>query len=288
VHGVEPHAGSLVSGEGVRLALSSAGAGSRIVAAALDAMIQFAALIVLLLLTQLIGTTDTAALAAIVIVELVLVVAGYPIVMEWLTRGRTVGKLVFGLRVVRDDGGPIGFRQALVRGLAGLVLEKPGLLAPLSTAAGVVTMSVSAREKRLGDMLAGTVVLNERSVPPPVPPPLWVPVPLQPWVLSLDLSRLDDRLALSLREFVGRAYGMTPVAQHALGDDLRRRLLAVVAPPPPPFAPTPDVLMSVLAERRRRAASGETGPWRPASGAAAVATSGPFPPPVGGPFTAPG
>ena len=239
MHGVEPDAGSLVSGEGVRLALSGAGVGSRTVAAAVDAAIQFAALIVLVLLDRLIGTSDVAALAAILVTEAVLVLAGYPIVMEWLTRGRTVGKLVFGLRVVRDDGGPIGFRQALVRGLAGLVLEKPGLLAPLSTALGVLTISLSAREKRIGDMLAGTIVLDERSVPAPVPAPAWVPPPLQQWVLSLDLSGLDDQLALRLRQFVGRAYGMTPAAQHALGDELRRRLLAVVSPPPAAVRPDP-------------------------------------------------
>ena len=64
------------------------------------------------------------------IIEVVLVFAGYPILMEWLTRGRTLGKIWLGLRVVRDDGGPIGFRQALVRGLAGLLIEKPGLLVP--------------------------------------------------------------------------------------------------------------------------------------------------------------
>ena len=288
VHGVEPDAASLVSGEGVRLTLASAGVGSRTVAAALDAAIQFAALIVLLLLTRLAGTTDDAALAAIVVIEIVVVLAGYPIVMEWLTRGRTVGKLVFGLRVVRDDGGPIGFRQALVRGLAGLVLEKPGLLAPLSTAAGVLTITVSAREKRLGDMLAGTLVLNERSMTAPAPTPAWVPPPLQQWVLALDLSRLDDRLALSLRQFVGRAYAMTPAAQQSLGDDLRRRLLNVVSPPPPPYAPTPDVLMSVLAERRRRAATGESGPWSgpvPAGPGAALASGPPAP---GSPFAAPG
>ena len=298
MHGVEPEAGSLVSGEGVRLTLSSAGVGSRTVAATVDAALQFAALVVLLLLTQLIGTTDDAALAAIVVVEIVLVVAGYPITMEWLTRGRTVGKIVFGLRVVRDDGGPIGFRQALTRGLAGLILEKPGLLAPLSTALGVATISLSAREKRLGDMLAGTLVLNERSVPAPALSPAWVPAPLQPWVLSLDLSRFDDALALSLRQFVGRAHGMTPVAQQTLGEDLRRRVLAVVSPPPPPFAATPDVLMGVLAERRRRAGTGDPGPWRPASGiatpgaaapgAATPVTAAPGAPPTSGsPFAAP-
>jgi RDD family len=183
----------------------------------------------------------------------VLVVAGYPIIAEWVTRGRTAGKAALGLRVVRDDGGPIGFRQALVRGLAGLVLEKPGLLFPLTTLVGVATISGSAREKRIGDMMAGTVVRAERPAPQIIAPlPVWVPPPLQPWVLSLDLHRLDDRLALSTRQFVSRAHSMTPRAQVALGEELRRRVLAVTAPPPPIGTPTPALLVSVLVERRRR------------------------------------
>jgi uncharacterized RDD family membrane protein YckC len=255
---VEPNGPGLVSGEGVRLALAPAGVGSRVIAAALDAVIQAVALFVLILIDAAIASgADSAAVGAVVIVEAVLVLAGYPIVTEWLSRGRTVGKAALGLRVVRDDGGPIGFRQALVRGLAGLILEKPGLLAPLTTIAGLLTISSSAREKRIGDMMAGTVVLNERSAPQaqaPLPP--WVPIPLQSWVLSLDLHRLDDRLALSARQFVTRAHAMTPQAQAALGEDLRQRVLAVTAPPPPPNTPTPALLLSVLAERRRRAEAG--------------------------------
>jgi uncharacterized RDD family membrane protein YckC len=252
---VEPNATGLVSGEGVRLALQPAGVGSRTVAAAVDILVQFGVLLILVLIdSAAAGGTDSDALTALLIVELVLVLAGYPIVMEWSTKGRTLGKLWFGLRVVRDDGGPIGFRHALVRGLAGLVLEKPGLLFPLTTIAGVATMSSSAREKRLGDMMAGTVVLNEHSAPQPLAtPPAWVPPPLQPWVLSLDLHRLDDRLALAVRQFAARAYAMTPAARYQLGEVLRTRVLAVTSPPPPPGVPTHDLLLSVLAERRRRA-----------------------------------
>ena len=47
----------------------------------------------------------------------VLVVVGYPVIFETLSRGRSLGKLALGLRVVSDDGGPERFRQALVRGL---------------------------------------------------------------------------------------------------------------------------------------------------------------------------
>jgi uncharacterized RDD family membrane protein YckC len=261
---MEPSGAALVSGEGVRLALAPAGVGSRVIAAALDAAIEAVALFVIILLDVGIASgADSAAFDAVLTIEAVLVLAGYPIVSEWLGRGRTVGKLALGLRVVRDDGGPIGFRQALVRGLAGFILEKPGLLFPLTTIAGLLTMSSSQREKRMGDMLAGTVVLNERSAPQALAPlPNWVPLQLQAWVTSLDLHRLDDRLALSARQFVSRAHSMTYPAQAALGEDLRRRVLAVTAPPPPPGTPTPALLLSVLAERRRRA---EVGAWtRPA------------------------
>jgi uncharacterized RDD family membrane protein YckC len=245
-------ADQLVSGEGVAYELSHAGVGSRTVAAAIDLVIQFVVLFVLL--TASINVQDTAAAAAVVIVELLLVLAGYPIVMEWLTRGRTVGKLCLGLRVVRDDGGPIGFRQALVRGLAGLILEKPGLLAPLSTTVGFATMMFSSSEKRLGDMMAATFVLNERSGEhhSVTARDFYVPFELQPWAASLDLSRLDDRLALGVRQFVLRAREMTLAAQISLGEQLRASVLAVIAPPPPAGAPTPAVLVAVLAERRRR------------------------------------
>lgn len=276
---VQPTAPALVSGEGVPLALVQAGVGSRVVAAALDFLIQGVALLVVVLVDVAVaGGADSAAFDALVTVESVLIIAGYPIVAEWLGRGRTIGKLAFGLRVVRDDGGPIGFRQALVRGLAGFVLEKPGLLPPLSTVAGLVTMSTSTREKRLGDMLAGTVVLNERAGGDVIVAlPDWVPPALQQWALSVDLHRLDDQLALQARQFVTRAYAMTPAAQLSLGDELSRRVLAVTSPPPPLGTPTPVLLMSVLAERRRRAMTGAwpTPPAAPPTGWGAPAFGSP-------------
>ncbi len=253
---MQPHGAALVSGEGVRLDLATAGVASRLVAALIDFAVQAIVLLLALLVTALAaGSSDSAALGAATLVELVLVLAGYPILSEWLGHGRTIGKLSMGLRVVRDDGGPIAFRHALVRGLAGLVLEKPGLVFPFTTAAGAVTIACSAREKRIGDMMAGTVVLDERSGARALPPPSpWVAPPLQPWAAAVDLARLDDRLALRLRQFVVRADELSPDAQWALGEGLRGEVLAVVAPPPPPDAPTPAVLVAVLAERRRRAA----------------------------------
>jgi uncharacterized RDD family membrane protein YckC len=246
----------LTSGEGVAFDLNHAGVGSRLVAASIDLALQVIASFILLAATGgLLQNADDAAVGALVIVELVLVVAGYPILMEWLAHGRTIGKMCLGLRVVRDDGGPIGFRQALVRGLAGLVLEKPGLLAPFSTAAGVLTMIFSQRTKRLGDMMAGTFVLNERGGPARTLAPQYFAVPphLQPWAQTLDLSRLDDQLALTVRQFLVRAPQLNPAAQHSLGESLRAQLETVISPAPPAGTATPWLLVAVLGERRRRA-----------------------------------
>lgn len=251
-----PGSPDLVSGEGVALQLPRAGIGSRLVATVIDVVIQLIAALVLIVITSaLISGTDSAAAGALIIVEAVLVIAGYPLLTEWLNHGRTLGKAALGLRVVRDDGGPISFRQALVRALASLVLEKPGLGFPITTSAGLLTALFNGRNKRLGDLMAGTFVIYERGGPQRSAAPQFfaVPYPLQPWASALDLSRLDDHLALAVRQFVMRAHQMTPAAQHSLGEGLRAQLQAVTAPPPPPGTPTPLVLTTVLAERRRRA-----------------------------------
>jgi uncharacterized RDD family membrane protein YckC len=287
----------LVSGEGVAYNLSHAGLGSRIIAALIDLVIQFVALIVLFVIDAAVAgssSTDSDGLAALFLVETVLVLAGYPIVMEWLTRGRTVGKLCLGLRVMRDDGGPIGFRQALVRGLAGLILEKPGLVAPVSTAVGMATMAASAQDKRIGDMMAGTFVLNERGGPArSMDARVFAVAPyLLPWAAALDLSRLDDRLALAIRQFVARAHELTPAAQYAVGEQLRGRALAVIAPAPPPNTPTPWLLTALIAERRRRAdwtARAVAAPWSATGSYTAPTTPRTPPTPTGtGGFALPG
>jgi uncharacterized RDD family membrane protein YckC len=247
---------ALVSGEGVSIELGRAGLGSRIIATLIDLAAQLALLIALQIIDALFATGDDAITAALILVELVFVLAGYPIVFEWLTRGKTLGKMAMGLRVVRDDGGPIGFRQALVRGLSGFLLEKPGIaFPPVCTAVAMITLASSSEHKRIGDMMAGTFVVNERAGPRTAltPVPFYVPPALYGWAQSLDLTGLNDQLALQLRQFVLRAGEMTPAAQYVLGTQFRDRVVAVISPAPPPGVPTPTLLTTVLAERRRRA-----------------------------------
>ena len=238
----------LVTGEAVALDLRTAALPSRLVAGLVDALAQ----LVLLAAVGGIATAvsldvSSAAAAALGIVVLVLVLIVYPVAFETLLRGRTPGKAAMGLRVVRDDGGPIGFRQALVRGLAGAFLERPGITLTLLA---IVTMLLDGRNKRVGDVLAGTVVLQERiavrgGAVAEMPPPL------AGWAAGLDLSRLPDGLALSARQFVARSDQLTDAAREELGGRLVRAVTEAVGPPPP-GTPGWAVLAAVLAERRRR------------------------------------
>ena len=159
---------------------------------------------------------DDALLQGLTIVCLVLVIVGYPVLFETLSSGRTLGKLALGLRVVRDDGGPIRFRHALTRALVGVALEWPGLILPLITwVASLGVMLANPRSKRLGDLAAGTIVIHERT------PAAWGWVPGMPpvlagWAATLDLTGLDDDLALAVRHFLARSHGLAePTAQPA-------------------------------------------------------------------------
>jgi uncharacterized RDD family membrane protein YckC len=273
----------LVTGEAVALDLRTAALPSRVVAGMLDALLQLVLLgIVGGIATAVSFDVSDAAAAALGIVVLVLVLIVYPVVFETLLRGRTPGKAAMGLRVVRDDGGPIGFRQALVRGLAGAFLERPGITLFLGA---IVTSLLNGHGKRLGDLLAGTVVLQERVVArggtvAEMPPQL------AGWAAGLDLTRLPDGLALSVRQFVARADQLTDAAREELGGRLVQAVTAAVGPPPP-GTPGWAVLGAVLAERRRRESERLAGPGATATSVALPPAEEAPPPPGTGGFVAP-
>src|SRR4029450_6397667 len=107
---------------------------------------------------------DDALASTLVTVSLVLALVGYPVLLETTTRGRTLGKMMIGLRVVRDDGGPVTFRHALTRTLVALAIEWPGILgAPITWLCTIWTVSVRPQCKRRGDHVAGTMVIHERT-----------------------------------------------------------------------------------------------------------------------------
>ena len=267
----------IITGEAVALEIRPAGVGSRGVALVIDVVLQIA--VTLAWAWALTGfglSADTAAVQAVVLTMSVATVLGYPVGFETLWRGRTPGKAAMGLRVVRDDGGPIRFRHAFVRGLVGVVVDRPGVSAGLLA---LIPMLVTRRSKRIGDLAAGTVVVQERVPSRVVAAPLVVPE-LAGWAAGLDLSRVDDTLALQIRHFLARAHQLSPRVRDEMGNQLLGRIGELVGPLPPGMAPW-SYLQTVIAERSRR----ETA--RLIGDAGVAPQSAPTPPPAG-PFAPPG
>ncbi|MGS2618908.1 RDD family protein [Micromonospora sp. LZ34] len=249
----------LVSGEAVELDVRAARIGSRALALLLDVLAQ---LLLALTLAMLVGivlaalpmvVVDAALSNAFGTVALVAVLVGYPVLFERFNHGRTPGKMAVGLRVVSADGAPVGVRQSLTRALVGVAVEWPGLVLPLlSWVAGVTVMLTDRRGRRLGDLVAGTLVVHTRSAT------IWRPVAtsvpaLVGWAYTLDLSRLDDRLALAARQYLARVHQLAEPARSRLARGLWAEVAAVIAPPPPPGLPETVYLAAVLGERHRRA-----------------------------------
>jgi uncharacterized RDD family membrane protein YckC len=245
----------VITGEAVEVELPVARLATRTIAIVIDASVQIVLLIMItsgtgLLLTEL--NADAALGAAAGILALVLVFLVWTITFETVTRGRSPGKFVMGLRVVRDDGGPIRFRHAMVRALVGLVIEWPGLLLPFVTwAFGAGAMLLSSKGKRIGDLAAGTMVLQER-LPDRGRYVAAMPPPLAAWATTLDLTGVDDDLAMTVRQFLSRAHELREGPRAALGQRLVNEVLAVSTPPPPVGTSGWWYLAAVLAERRRR------------------------------------
>ena len=164
--------------EDVPLSFELAGAGSRILAGLLDQMIilsielgLFMAALLLGVLSKWISEADiqnvaddlsrgggpTAYLFAISIVAGFVVNFGYYVVLEMATNGQTVGKRALGIRVIRDGGFGLTLTSSLLRNLARLVD-----MLPQTYLVGMIVMIAHRQEKRLGDMMAGTVVVRER------------------------------------------------------------------------------------------------------------------------------
>ena len=193
---------------------------------------------------------DSALAAALTVVLVVLGLVAWPTAWETLTRGRTPGKSAFGLRVVRDDGGPIRFRHALVRALTGLVVDF-GLLSGVDRDGRLGVLAAGPAGGRPARRARSCCASGSRARPAPAscPPP---DPALAGWASTLQLAALPDDLALAARQFLGRTRELDPAVRRSLGEQLASDVAARVAPPPPPGVAAEAYLVAVLAERRRR------------------------------------
>jgi uncharacterized RDD family membrane protein YckC len=232
----------------------------------LDVALQAVALLIIILIAMwATPSADTSLVLTIVLSAFVLVMVGYPVLFETLSRGRTLGKLALGLRVVRADGGPIRFRHALARALCGVLVDF--WLLGFGGAIAVIVSLLSPDGKRVGDYLAGTVVIRERVPRAGMTSAIGMPPALAQWASQLDLSGLPDDLALAVRQFLGRMPELRPEAADSLGYSLAVQVGERIGTPLPPNVPVWAYLSAVLAERRSRdhaRAFGQPGPRQPA------------------------
>ncbi|MEV6274745.1 RDD family protein [Nocardia sp. NPDC051832] len=241
------------TGEAVSLELPIARIPTRATAFLVDVLVQlmlgFVALIIVALTLEALDPGD-AWEAAILLLTVVAILVGYPVACETLSRGRSLGKLAVGLRVVRTDGGPIDFRHALTRGLAGAIVDF--WIFGGFGAIAVITSICSPNARRVGDVLAGTVVVHAQQ---PLPrPALALPPPwLAGWVGQLDLTGIPEDLALAIRQYLTRLRTLTPAAQSGLGQQLVSAVCTRLQVTAPANYPPVQILGAIIAERQRRA-----------------------------------
>ncbi|MFF7242233.1 RDD family protein [Streptomyces collinus] len=240
----------LVTGEAVALELRPAKLPSRALAVLLDLVVAMVGYIVVtVVLVAATASLDEAAQVALSIATFLLVLVGAPVAVETLSHGRSLGKLAFGLRVVRDDGGPIRFRHALVRGAIGVV----EILMTFGVVACIASL-VSARGRRLGDVFAGTLVVRERIPVGPagvVPPP---PPELAGRFGELDLSAVPDGLWLAVRQYLTRMRQLDSRVSWDMAQRLAADLSARTGAQPPQGVHPAAFLAAVVHERQAREA----------------------------------
>ncbi|GAC1600188.1 MAG: RDD family protein [Acidimicrobiales bacterium] len=209
----------IVTPEAVVLAFETAGAASRLLAILIDLTVQLAALLAVLSAFSILGRTSLGLVG--VFVGIFVVAFVYPVAVETLWRGKSVGKAALGLRVVTVEGAPVHFRHALVRGALGLIdfwISGGGV--------AILTVLVTRRNQRLGDLAAGTLVLRERSgARSPAPARFGIPVGWEAYAATIDVRALDSRSYEAVRALLLRA----PTFDPATRDRLARLIATPVA-----------------------------------------------------------
>ena len=240
---------ALITGDAVLLDLRPASFAARMLSAAIDGALQLGILIVCTVAvawTAARADLDEGLIAAAIVAVSVAAYVGYPVLCEMLLQGRSVGRIAMGTRVVRDDGGPVHGRQSLLRAVMAML--------EIWSTAGSIALTcavIDRKSRRLGDLLAGTLVIQERMAALE-PRRTEVPARLQEWVAAADVGRLPLTLMQDIRSFLPRADRINPESRRQLSRDLLRRTLPHVAPAPPPGTVPEEFLAAVIAERSRR------------------------------------
>ena len=191
----------VVTPEGVSLHLPAAGPVPRAVAWAIDFAIRIGILLLASMALGMLGGTGQ----GLYLISTFLVFWAYPIVFETLWNGQTPGKKAMSLRVVSSNGAPVGWLAAITRNL----LRTVDML-PFGYATGLVACLADPHARRLGDMVAGTLVVHNEREPGHTTAP--INAVLAP---SVALRPAEQAAVVAFGE---RAPALTPGRQEELAD----------------------------------------------------------------------
>ena len=208
---------TIATPEGVDLELTLAGVGSRFVSALVDFMLQIVLLVGVSGVGAAVGAFGNGYGSVVVLLASFLVFAAYDVLFEVFASGRTPGKRLNGLRVVRVDGSPVTFFTSAIRNVLRLVDILPGMYL-----VGIVTILVTRQNQRLGDVAAGTLVVRERTGLPSLrelrtAQPQRAPAPT---ANAWDVTAVTADELATVRSFLTRRYELTHDARYRLAADL--------------------------------------------------------------------
>lgn len=246
----------LVTPEAVVLQLETAGLGSRILAFVVDALIQALVGIVLVGGLFVIGPDSVVTVVVMLVAVTVGGLAYHPI-FETFNRGRSPGKMLLGLRVVTREGGSVRFRHAAIRGLLAIVDFQLtyGL-------AALVSVLATQDNQRLGDLVAGTLVVRERSGAGAAPRPMEFrpPAGFEAFAASLDVAGMGGADYEAVRSYVSRRDALRPEVRSEVARSLARPLSSKLGHAPPSGLDADVYLRCLAAAYQDRLARREPGP----------------------------
>ncbi len=206
--------------EQMRLEYPLAGVGSRALALMVDTLYQIAIVAVLLLVALGLGLTGRMAggegawVMGLLILGLFAIQFGYYALFETLWSGQTPGKRQMKLRVIRTNGRPLTAAGAVARNLMRLVDSLPSMYG-----VGILVVMLTPQRQRLGDLLAGTVVVHEASVA--AAPPTWLDAAMPAATTAGLLTSEELRL---VETFLERREGLVLEARVRLAGQIADRI----------------------------------------------------------------
>lgn len=238
--------------EQTALDFAIAGIGSRFLALALDTLIQIAVGIVVgiggsILIGLLAAAVPKAAVwsFAIFILFYFLLYFGYFAIFEIVWNGQTPGKRKAGIRVIKDSGRPLTPAESIARNLMRIVDWLPAFYA-----VGIVSALLTKENKRLGDLIAGSLVVRETSFSDLKPVWQTAQPPSGPAVAPLGAAQLSPEEGALIDSYLSRRLDLAPDVRFRMAEEILRRIKPKLTLPAENLLSTENILETLAYERR--------------------------------------